>query len=640
MKLYKINLLSFIKTKFCFITYILANLLLIIYSISQLSGTDKTISTVLEQEQNVLKFSSILFIMFLFLSFFYFSKVKKSELIESISISNKGKNLFIFSQFMVITTLVLITFVISLSLFTINASNYEIIVSEYLLYLFKISFYYFFLSNIIAVLIGMICSFINKKSLSYILILIFAMLFSPISSSIPNTIYMATEKINLFTFFDLFEIYPSNFSTLNHSYGVAANSHSLFKILLWIGFLSLITLLISAFRIRLKKMVSLIICLCVFVISLTNFIQPYSEAAHNLDPKKGFCSETWHYLTTFPEDSPMQYNQKSDFQITSYEMNYYINKKLEAVNHIKIDKTNLKEYKFTLYHGYNIIDISDSRGKSLKYDRVGDYLTVYPVSDTDMLSFTYEGYSPLFYSNSQGIYLPAGFAYYPINGFHYIYDIGKQGRIATKLENSIPIKINVTSKAEILCNLDKTGSNSFEGVSDGVTLISGFYKETTVDNTRLIYKYLDSVETPMQSIDDLLKEYLEEFPQYKGKTIMLSPENHSIAEDESKFELSDHIVASNLADAFYSDSHNDVVYTHLDLFYSFLTFYDKDSELHKLSQKDIDELPNDDKNLNVILAKKIIQYGLDNTYMKVLNIQMDFENDSSLIDLAKSINAN
>lgn len=111
-----------------------------------------------------------------------------------------------------------------------------------------------------------------------------------------------------------------------------------------------------------------------------------------------------------------------------------------------------------------------------------------------------------------------------------------------------------------------------------------------------------------------------------------------MANDESMFELSDHIVANSLDSVFYNSANNyEILNTHLDLFYTFLKYYDKDSELYKLSQKDMDELPQADTDLNVILSKKIIQYGADDVYTKVLNIQMDFEDDSSLIDLAKSI---
>ncbi len=639
MRFYKINLISFFKTKFCLFTYISVNILLIIYSI-KLLNIDKTVVTILEQEQNLIKFSSIIFIMFLFLSFFYFSKANDNSLIESISVSSKGKNSFYFTQFMVMSTLSFIVFIISFILSVIISLKFEVKESEYLFYCFKLSFYYFFLADIIAIIIGMACSQIKKRTLAYITMILLSVFFSPISNKIPNIIFMATEKVNLFSVFSFFEIYPLNFSTINHAYGVEANFHSIFRILLWISLLSLIILLISSFRVKIKKIVSLITCLCVFIISLTVFIEPYSEAAHNLDPQKGFCSETWYYLTTSPKDAPMQYNEECDFNITSYEMNFHIDKKLKAVSHIKIDRNNLKEYKFTLYHGYNIINISDSKGNSLKYDRIGDYIKVYPVSDTNMISFTYEGFSPLFYSNSQGIYLPAGFAYYPINGYHYIYDIGKQGRIATKLKYSIPIKINIESKSEIFCNLNKTDNNSFEGVSDGVTLVGGFYKETTVDSTRLIYKYLDTIETPTQNIDNTLKEYLYKFPQYKGKTIIISPENHSMAEDERKFEISDHIVASSLSSAFYNGVQDDnIIYNHLDLFYTFLNYYNKDSELYKLTQNDFNELVPNDNNLNVVLAKKINQYGPDDTYTKILNIQMDFENDDNTLELAKSIDS-
>lgn len=112
MGFYKSNLISFLKTKACFITYAVVNVLLIVYSIFKLAKADKTITTVLEQEQSLLKFTSVVFVMFLFLAFFYFSKAKNSDLIESISVSAKGRNYFFFSQFSVILSMAFITFMI------------------------------------------------------------------------------------------------------------------------------------------------------------------------------------------------------------------------------------------------------------------------------------------------------------------------------------------------------------------------------------------------------------------------------------------------------------------------------------------------------------------------------------------------
>ncbi len=637
MKLYFNNLLLFIKTRFSFFAYIGLNLLLMIYSLYSIFQADSSIISVLSHQQNLLKFTSIVFIVFLFSSFFYFSKAKNSDLIENISVSSSGKSHFFLSQFFVVLTFAFITFIISFLLSIIISYQFSIHENQYTLYLLKISFYYFFLSDIIAILIGLFCSQTSKRNMSYIILLLSVILFSPVSNRIPNTIFMATEKINLFGFFDLFEIYPSNFNTINHAYAIAANSHSLSVILFWISLLLLITVFSLSFRINLKKSFSILICLCVFVMTLTDFIQPYSQAAHNLDPKKGFSAEAWHYLTTQPKDSPMQYNQESDFKITSYEMNFSINKELEATVHVYIDKSNLEKYVFTLYHGYNVTDVSDDKGKKLKYDRYDDYISVYPNRETNVLSFSYKGHSPLYYSNSQGVYLPAGFAYYPINGMRYVYDVGKQGRIAQKLEQSVPIKVNIKSKTNLFCNLDKLNNQSFEGISDGVTFVSGFYNEITIDNTRLVYKYLDTVSYSKPNIEITFRDYLDKFPQNKGKTIILTPENHSLADDEKKFELSDHIVADSLESAFYNTAHNDNVNIHLDLYYTFLNYYNQESELYKLSQKNINELPKDDDNLNIILAKKIIKYGPESTYIKVLNAQMDFENNSSLLELAKSI---
>lgn len=254
MKLYFNNLLLFIKTRFSFFAYIGLNLLLMIYSLYSIFQADSSIISVLSHQQNLLKFTSIVFIVFLFSSFFYFSKAKNSDLIENISVSSSGKSHFFLSQFFVVLTFAFITFIISFLLSIIISYQFSIHENQYTLYLLKISFYYFFLSDIIAILIGLFCSQTSKRNMSYIILLLSVILFSPVSNRIPNTIFMATEKINLFGFFDLFEIYPSNFNTINHAYAIAANSHSLSVILFWISLLLLITVFSLSFRINLNEL--------------------------------------------------------------------------------------------------------------------------------------------------------------------------------------------------------------------------------------------------------------------------------------------------------------------------------------------------------------------------------------------------
>lgn len=641
MRLYKSNLNLFVKNKICFITYLVVNLIMILTTVIPIIKVEFFIDTALLKEENLLMLTSVIFIMFLFISFIYFSKSKYCELNECIRTTKKGNNSFLFNQFLVITTFVLITFVISFLLSIIISLRFGITEKEYLIYLFKVCFFYYFLVDIIAILLGLLCSFINNKSLSYVSLFILAILFSPIINRIPNIVFMINEKVNLFPFFDLIEIYPTNFKTMNHAYGVAANIHSLYRILFFIFICVTIVFLVCSFRKKWVKIVASLLSVTMFVMCTVNLFAPYSEAPHNLDPKKGFACEAWHYLQTDFSKSPMQYEEKSDFNVTSYFINCDIEDYLSATVHMEIDNKDLEEYKFTLYRDFEIIDISNGEGKSMPFERDGDYITVHRYQDheTDQISISYHGFSPMFYSNSQGTYLPGGFPYYPISGFHYLYDVRNQGRIGIKLDENVPITLRIDSDKEIFCNLERTEDKEeqiYSGVTNALTIVDGFYKEVNVDGSRLIYKYLNTLEFLDKNVVDVFSEYLEEYPQYKGKTIIISPENHSIAKDEKRFEASDHIVASSLGEAFNGSSTDEnSLNDYMDLYYAFLKYFDKDSELYKLTTKDVSELTNDE-DLNVVLAKQIINNGVENTYINILNTPLDDFKDNSLVDLVKS----
>lgn len=641
MRLYKSNLNLFVKNKICLITYLVVNLIMIFSTVITTIKADPFFDTALLKEENLLMLTSVIFIMFLFISFIYFSKSKYCELNECIGTTKKGKNSFLFNQFLVISTFAFITFVFSFLLSVFISLKFGITENQYLIYLFKVCFFYYFLVDIIAILLGLLCSFINNKSLSYVSLFILAILFSPIINRIPNIVFMINEKVNLFPFFDLIEIYPTNFKTINHSYGFAANIHSFYKILFWILMCATIVFLVCSFRKKWVKIVASLLSVTIFAMCTVNLFAPYSEVPHNLDPKKGFACEAWHYLPTDFSKSPMQYDEKSDFNVTSYFINCNIKDYFIASAHMEIDNKDLQEYKFTLYRGFEIIDISNGKGKAMPYERNGDYITVhrYEDYDSDYICIFYKGSSPTFYSNTQGTYLPGGFPYYPISGFHYLYDIRNQGRIGIKLDENIPITLRVDSDKEIFCNLERTEDKEeqiYSGVTNALTIVDGFYKEVNVDGSRLIYKYLDKSELLDKNVVDVFSEYLEKYPQYKGKTIIICPENHSLAKDEKRFEASDHIVANSLGEAFKgSSSEQNSLKNYMDLYYAFLKYFDEDSELYRLTTKDIGELTNDE-DLNVVLAKQIIKNGVQNTYTNILNIQLDDFKENSSVDLVKS----
>lgn len=234
-----------------------------------------------------------------------------------------------------------------------------------------------------------------------------------------------------------------------------------------------------------------------------------------------------------PENFVIQKNEELNFEITGYDMNLKIKNLLSGDVTVKVDNPNLTEYHFTLYYGYKLKSVTNSSGEKLKYDRDGDYITVHTDAPTESFNFKYKGFSQVFYSNSQSCELLGGFAYYPINGFRYVYSVADQGSIRTKLSTSVPMSVKVDCSKKMFSNLESTGKNTFEGTSDSLTLVSGFYKEINTDGIRMVYPYY---KNPLdiggvKDYETQLKMLIDAKPKYKSKTVILASSLGSSADD-------------------------------------------------------------------------------------------------------------
>lgn len=189
MKTFKLNFLEFVRTKFCIIVYIAVNASMFLTSLYRMFFD--TMSTRLFVPDNLsqiqalgfsednLRFAAIVFIMFLFTSHYYFSQARKNEFLECASVTATGKNGFILNQFSVMLTLALITCAVSFLLSIIISFKDPNADGAYFLHCAKISILYFFLANIIAILIGLLCSTIKKTATAYLILIICSFVFSP-----------------------------------------------------------------------------------------------------------------------------------------------------------------------------------------------------------------------------------------------------------------------------------------------------------------------------------------------------------------------------------------------------------------------------------------------------------------------------
>lgn len=644
MKTFKLNFLEFVRTKFCIIVYIAVNASMFLTSLYRMFFD--TMSTRLFVPDNLsqiqalgfseynLRFAAIVFIMFLFTSHYYFSQARKNEFLECASVTATGKNGFIMNQFSVMLTLALITCAVSFLLSIIFSFKDPYADGAYFLYSAKISILYFFLANIIAILIGLLCSTIKKTAAAYLILIICSFVFSPMTSRLTGEIYNRSDE-SIYPLWRIFEIFPKTLSYDTAASGINANIKSLSIIIFWISLFAIIAMFtVFSFRIKRAKQIAATICLIVFALSTAGTLMPYSSIPND---GNSFSSDTEHYVLQDPENFVIQKNEKPNFEITGYDMNFKIKNLLSGDVTVKVDNPNLTEYHFTLYYGYKLKSVTNSNGEKLKYDRDGDYITVHTDAPTESFNFKYKGFSQVFYSNSQSCELLGGFAYYPINGFRYVYSVADQGSIRTKLSTSVPMSVKVDCGKTMFSNLESTGKNTFEGTSDSLTLVSGFYKEISTDGIRMIYPYYNASE----DYETQLKMLIEAKPKYKGKTVILASSLGSSADDRI-FTASDQVLATNILtlcddqqEKFFEEKGDPKIKN--DYYFAFLKYYDKDSELYKLTQQDPSTLPDDSDDLNTVLAKKIIQYKDDESFNSKFRNAMQTSKYETALDLARNV---
>ncbi|WP_177920488.1 hypothetical protein [uncultured Eubacterium sp.] len=650
MKTFKLNFLEFVRTKFCIIIYIVVNASMFLSSLYKMFfdtmvpgrlfvlSDVKTIRAAGFTEVN-LKFAAIIFIMFLFTSHYYFSQARKNEFLECASVTATGKNGFILNQFSVMLTLALITCGVSFLLSIIFSFKDPNADGAYFLYSAKISILYFFLANIIAILIGLLCSTIKKTAVAYLILIISSFVFSPMTSRLTGEIYNKSDE-SIYPLWRIFEIFQ-NTSYETAASGINANIKSLSIIIFWISLFAIIAMFtVFSFRIKRAKQIAATICLAVFVLSGAGTLMPYSSIS--LDTNS-LGSDAEHYVFQDQENFVIQKNEEPNFEITGYDMNFKIKNLLSGDVTVKVDNPNLTEYHFTLYYGYKLKSVTNSSGEKLKYDRDGDYITIHTDAPTESFNFKYKGLSQVFYSNSQSSNLLGGFAYYPINGFRYVYSVADQGSIRTKLSKSVPMSVKVDCGKTMFSNLESTGKNTFEGTSDSLTLVSGFYKEINADGIRMIYPYY---ENPfdidgVKDYETQLKMLIDKKPKYKGKTVILASSLGSSADDRI-FTASDQVLTTNIStiyddtqEEFFKEKGDPKIKN--DYYFAFLKYYDKDSELYKLTQQDPSTLPDDSDDLNVVLAKKIIKYKDDESFNSKFRNAMQTSGCESALDIARNV---
>lgn len=500
----KQNLKLFFKTKIIFIPVIillvcfLGNLVYSCYSFSLNND-------VLIYLKNSIKLCLLSFVISCFTSYEFFYLYKRCYIDEALYSHKNGKTRILTS------TVTVLLFIPALEFFSAFVFNFVIFLSSgmndysYLYHIFSVLFLYVFLGGIIPILLGVFFAQKTKRIVSYALMALIIFLVSSTSDFIPGGLSQVT-KINFWEAkYFLAYILPNDLEWyINHDYGMYAEIYRWNLIIFWISLLSFLFFKLCQIKKTALKAVLLSLTLLISTFNLVGYFYGGSHIEKGAQLDSISMSDYLFYTEN------EQKNQDLDFEVTSYDMDLSIYRQLDAEVSMTLSDTGLEYYNFTLYHGYNVLKITDIEGNALKYNREGDYVTVKGNGNLQLINIKYSGYSPILYSNYQACSLPGFFAYYPIPGFYKITgDYTTYNPIEIKSETEFNIRVD--SARQFYSNLDevKNEKNCFVGVTSYPTLFSGFYKS----NSSYIYK-IYAITVKGWGLSKIDEEYIDEIQKY------------------------------------------------------------------------------------------------------------------------------
>lgn len=516
----KQNLKLFFKTKIIFIPVIillvcfLGNLVYSCYSFSLNND-------VLIYLKNSIKLCLLSFVILCFTSYEFFYLYKRCYIDEALYSHKNGKTRILTS------TVTVLLFIPALEFFSAFVFNFVIFLSSgmndysYLYHIFSVLFLYVFLGGIIPILLGVFFAQKTKRIVSYALMALIIFLVSSTSDFIPGGLSQVT-KINFWEAkYFLAYILPNDLEWyINHDYGMYAEIYRWNLIIFWISLLSFLFFKLCQIKKTALKAVLLSLTL---LISTFNLVGYFYRGSH-IEKGAQLDSISMSDYLFYTENE--QKNQDPDFEVTSYDMDLSIYRQLDAEVSMTLSDTGLEYYNFTLYHGYNVLKITDIEGNALKYNREGDYVTVIGNGNLQLINIKYSGYSPILYSNYQACSLPGFFAYYPIPGFYKITgDYTTYNPIEIKSETEFNIRVD--SARQFYSNLDevKNEKNCFVGVTSYPTLFSGFYKSNSSD----IYK-IYAITVKGWGLSEIDEEYTDEIQKYINELDNNSSNNLNLKE--------------------------------------------------------------------------------------------------------------
>ena len=328
-----------------------------------------------------------------------------------------------------------------------------------------------------------------------------AMGYLPLNAGSPS-LGIAVQKLLDFCF----RLKPVFNGVIDSAYGITIEPYRWFMMLFWI------TLSLSVLWLFSRKRI--LSCIC-FLLCLVCAAGGWYRG-----------SDPCEYLTVLRvtnenavELSDMEYEkEQAAFSVCAYEITLTCLLDLRAEVTATLDGTNLREYKFTLYHGYRLAAVTDGASRMLDYQQHGDLVIVKNPDATalNQIVFTYSGKHPDLYANWQGIFLPGYFCWYPMEGCLTLTENGNM-IVPERSWSSRTFSLRVSCGAPVYTNLETQEDGSFLGSTVGVTVAAGMYTQSEIGQIR----YLAPWGIEAENIPEQLIRRIEEMNETWGFDMLL-----------------------------------------------------------------------------------------------------------------------
>ena len=339
---------------------------------------------------------------------------------------------------------------------------------------------------------------------AYFLLLFFFFFFSGQSKELLYQLYGGNNSL-FYQTVESTRIWPQT-DWINYAYGVPAENSVILNMVFWLLTFAAFyfTSLLKKQRSRVLRRTNISFLLLAFVVGILTLRPSSKLLTGSASPHLGGAHDQYYY---FLEQDQIKENP-SNLIVTDMKLDLNIQRQLEAkvILDYHTDDGLEAQPTFTLYHGYKVERIRNSQQTQIDFTQENDYITLHePLPPEGQLEFQYAGHGNRYYSNDQGMYLPANLIFYPVPGHVQVWDEETGGFLPFTPSQAIEYTVSIHHGRPVYSNLEQIEDNIWEGSARSLTLLSGLFREEFYNGVQYISPFgLSTIDSEWSSFQTVI----------------------------------------------------------------------------------------------------------------------------------------